>query len=418
MSRSRPRRPLVRTGPAGTVGRVQTLPAALVSSPFISSFIGTARPVALDETDPARRAAAWAQWAVKHLAVHTSTARDTTRSYPAIDLPGRFYSPGSDAPTLTPHLEIPLRTLEANDPTFPARLAAAGMGLTFPQWLKPEVTALKRAVFAPTADPTALLRALWSQRPALVAAVAEATGRLRGSWDVVAASLLADPAELSEVLARPATASEIAGFCPALAAWRLTLALEPGLLERSGTKVARRVGVWLLVADTDDGSVRLPAVTPRLTASSMLNDELFDPYGEGVAALVARGVVLRRLLAFVGAAPVTATVLAPPVDASVWLRAHPPQRDGEMPRASVRSAVAFLQAFPSAVGAWNALEGWATKTGAALTVGRAEHAAAHTAAMRALQRAEDPDSRDIDQLLPLAWVAGKVARVTVASRER
>lgn len=393
-------------------------PAKLLASPFVASFIGASRPGDLDDADRTGRTAAWANWAVAALTEHT-TDGDRPRTYPAIDLPGRFYTPGSDVPAVSPHLEIPARVLASADPTFADRLAAVGSGLRFAQWVKPEVTAAKRAIFADTADATGFLDALWSQRPALVAAVAEQLGRLRPHWDRIAAQLVADPAALSAAVTADATATELTRFAPALAAWRPRLRFEPQLAERSGDRAARRVGIWLLEAETGDGTVRLAAITPRLTASSLWNDPLFDPYGEGVAALVARGVVLSRLLAYLDVNPVAATPLPrTATPGSRWLRSQPARAGAELPHASLTSAVAFLQAYPTASAAWAALEDWATKAGAALTITRADHAAAHAGCLRALQRAEDPVRDDVDRLLPLAWVKGRVVRVTTASRDR
>lgn len=390
-------------------------PAGLLRRRFVTSWIGQARPGDLTDPQLNVRAAAWAHWAVSSLAEMTSH----DRRYPAVVLPGRFYTSNNSAPTVAPHLEIPARVLSHPDQTFPLRLAAVGNGLRFAQWIVPEVTAVRRAVFSPCpGDAAAFVTALDTQRPALVAAVAEATARLRQHWDRLAGDLVTDPGPLSTLVCADASADEVCRFAPALAAWRPRLTFDPQLRERSGDKAARRVGVWVLETGADTDTVRIGAVTPRLTASSLWSDDLFDPYREGLAALVARGVVLDRLLALADLDPVPATPLTDNDSEPLTLRAIPARPGAEMPRAGVDSAVAFLQAYPTTAAAWEAVEAWAQRTNATLTITRAAHAAAHVACIRSLRRAEDPDRDDVDVLLPLVWVGTKVARLSVVRGRR
>ena len=102
--------------------------AELVKSPFVVSWFSRARSGDLTDPDPARRASAYAAWAVEALAV-CSNGR---RNYPALRLDGDFYDPAGTGPRVKPHLEIPQRLLRSSCPDFPDRLAQAGNAMRFP----------------------------------------------------------------------------------------------------------------------------------------------------------------------------------------------------------------------------------------------------------------------------------------------
>jgi hypothetical protein len=382
----------------------------LVSSPFVASWIGLARPGEMHVGELADRVPAWASWAVESL---TEIAGEERR-YPALVLPGRFYSTG-DAPTVRPHLEIPAEVLESADPSFPYRLAAAGNGLVFPQWVPAEIQALRRVVFLTRpGDPRDFLTALEVQRPALLAAVAEQLGRLSPRWRDLQHLLATDPAAVTAAVAAPATTAELNAFAPALAPWQLHVELSGYLAKRSGDRAARNLGIWVL--DSAAAPCRLPVLTPRLTYSSLWRDELFDPYLEPTAALLVRGALLARLLTLVHAAPVAAVAVAVASDEGIWLRAQPARPGAALPHASLESAVTFLQAYPTASLAFTALEEWCERSEATLTVERSAHAAAHALCLGALRRSEDLAEGAIDELLPLVWQDGHLARLTVARR--
>lgn len=393
------------------VGTVTIMSAALLlSTPFVSSWIGAARPGHTMVGDWGLRVPAWASWAVKALEEVTSD----DRTYPALMLPGRFYT-RTDIPAVQPHLEIPVEVLTTGDSLFAHRLAAVGNGLLFPQWVPTEIHALRRVMFLhEPGDPRDMLEAFEVQRPAILAAVAEQLGRLAPRWEHLQHLLATDPAAVTDALTQPATSDELNGFVPALAPWKLAVEFSGYLHRRSGGRAARNIGVWVL--ESAAGRCRLPVITPRLTYSSLWRDDLFDPYVEPTAALVVRGAMFARLLNLVAVAPVRAVTVAVAADEGTWLRAQPARQGVALPHASIDAAVTFLQAYPTTSLAFDAVEKWVQRAGAQLTVERTVHAAAHTTCLTALQRSEELPAAAVDELLPLVWQDGRLARLTIARR--
>lgn len=401
----------------------QDLPQRLLPTAFVSSWIGRARPADPFDPDVARRASAWAHWAFSSF---TAMTGNSDRPYVALTLPGKFYDPRGTGPVVRPHLEVPAWLFERSAPEFPDRLAQMGNGLMFPWWIVPEVMAVKRALFTTGRGSVGdLVELLNQRRVALVAALTPLSAAAGKHWSVIEGMLVDSPDGLFEVATGAFEPSEVAQYLPAAAELNLRVEFDAKLRESNRGWASRRVGVWRITGEASGEKFSLGVITPRLTRSSLFNDPLFAPGTEAPAALLVRGLVLRRLLATqlntainaqVGPADTTRVATPGP-----RLRAVVAHVGEKLPEASVTSAVHFLQTYPSADDAWAALEGWAsarpagTTTGrrAVLTVAQAGFAAAHQAALRALRRAEEPDRDDINVILPLAWDSrSRVVRVT------
>ena len=402
----------------------QPLPADVAATPWVASWIGRARPGDVYDPDPARRAAAWAHWFVGSLTPMTGVA---DRPYVASVLPGKFYDPRGTGPKVPPHMEVPAHLLARMDSSFPDRLAQIGNGAWFPWWLVPEVMALKRALFSvPYTAPVDLVDALNERRVPLLRSLEELTIRASVVWPEVEEALVSAPESLRGFAVGSFTAADVCSFWPAAADLGVTVDFDEALAEKSGPRAARRVGVWRMVSQPA-GAPRpavLGVVTPRLTRSSVFEDPLFTAAKESPAAMLVRGLLLRRLLAAFGAPSTTVVPDPTPPPTRVGLRAVPARVGEKLPEASAAAAVRFLRAYPDAEAAWAALQAWATSRGtvseprsASLTVAADGFSAAHRAAARAVRRAEDPDRDDINLLLPLAWDSDKVIRLTFTSTD-
>ena len=390
----------------------------LLTSRWCSSWIGRARPCDRYDQDGARRAAAWGNWAVGSLTEVTG-AQD--RVYPALTLEGKFHDPKGTGPLVRPHLEIPLRLLAAQDETFPDRLGQLGNAAAFPWWVVQEVTALKRALFnTPGGDVSAVIEALNSRRGALVDVVEDLSRQAAPHWRVVEEMLVGDPDGLAGVAAADFSAEEVAEFFPAGRDLVLSVRFDDKLRDGSKSWVSRRLGVWQLLG-TDSQGVRfaLGVATPRLTANSQFNDKHFSPEKESPAALLVRGLIMRRLLErVIGQNTVMTTIVEPEVAGpTTYLRAVLAQVGQKMPEASIRSAVQFLQTNPDPDVAWHVLEEWALRTGTILTVREEQFRESHRRALRFVRRAEEPDRDDVNVLLPLGWdERSRVVRVTFSTK--
>lgn len=396
--------------------------AALVPTPFVSSWFARARPGDLHDPDPSRRSAAWAQWALSSIGSMTGSAN---RPYHALMLPGRFYDPHGTAPQVPPHLEIPTHLFDKTAPDFPDRLAQLGNGLLFPWWLVPETLAAKRALFSvPRATPSALYDLLNNRRVGLREALITATDMACELWGDVEDTLISAPEQLSDLAARDFTAEEVAAYWPAAAELNLRIEFDTKLRDSQKHWVSRRVGVWRIVGHSDEGSYALGVITPRLTRSSLFSDELFAPVKESPAASLVRGLILTRLTGAFSNSDVVVVPDPQPTAPGGGLRAVVARVGEKLPEASVAAACKFLRDYPDAHVAWGVVEKWANSRGSAedpahavLTVTREGFLASHRAASRAIRRAEDPDRDDINVLLPLAWDASaRVVRVTYSPR--
>lgn len=397
------------------------LDADLLTRPFVASWLTRARPGDVFDPDPARRAAAWAHWALTAITPMTGHAN---RPYRALTLPGKFYDPRGTGPAVRPHLEISTGTFERPDEQFPDRLAQAGNGLHFPWWIMPEVLAVKRAILgSPTTDVAPLIDLVTARRVALIDALTPLTHAAASRWSRLEALQVEDPAALSRTATSPFTAQEVADYLPAAADLALNVAFDAKLAETSRGHAARRIGVWR-IHGTGDQPFSLGVLTPRLTRSSLFGDPLFAPATEAPAALLVRGLLLRRLLAIHLGGDVGQPVADAPSTkgAGPRLRAIVARVGDKLPEASAASAVHFLQNYPDAQNAWAALAEWAAAPigadGAAraiLTVTPQAHRDAHRSALRAVHRAEEPDREAINVLLPVAWDhRRRIVRVTFA----
>lgn len=394
--------------------------AEALTTAFVTSFVGRARPADPTDTDPARRASAWAHWAVT---ATTPMTGNSDRPYLALVLPGRFYDPKGTGPTVRPHLEIPAGVLARADVEFPDRLAQMGNGLLFPWWIVPEVLAVKRALFAGArASVGELVEVLNDRRGALVDALRTLNASAGASWAAVERLQVSRPDGLSAVATAPFSTEDVAAFFPPAADLSLEVLFDEKLAAANRGWASRRVGVWTIRGrDAAGDRFSLGVVTPRLTRSSLFGDPLFAPDRESPAALLVRGLVLRRLIRseLGDDAPAVAEPTAGPrAPAGPGLRAVVAHVGAAIPEASVPSAVHFLQTYGDPEAAWAALSAWAEGRGgdrrrAVLTVTREGFTAAHQAASRALRRAETPERDDINVVLPLAWdFKSRVVRVT------
>lgn len=394
---------------------------SLLTTPFVASWFARARPGDLFDPDMGRRAAAWAHWALTSMRSMTGHGE---RSYIGLALPGKFYDPHRSTTTGTvPHLEIPAATFDRPDPLFPERLAHAGNALSFPWWVLPEVLAVKRAVLTPRGgDVAALARLLAASRPALIEALTPVSRTAAQRWSEVEALRVADPAALSASATAGFSAREVAEYMPAAAALNLSVVFDRTLAERSGDRTARRVGVWWVRGAAGE-PFTLGVLTPRLTRSSLFTDPLFAAEREAPAALLVRGLLLRRILRDHLGAPVQSQVAAArPSAAQPRLRTVVARVGEKVPEASAAAAAHFVGQYPDTDQAWSALVDWAAAPAgpaggprAQLSVTQASFAGAHRAATRAIGRAEDPARDDVNVLLPLAWDhKGRVVRVTFA----
>lgn len=400
--------------------------ARLLTSPLIRSIVGRAHDGDLGDQDPTRRAAAWAHWLLNSLVEVTSGGEGYkfTRTYPAIALPARFYDPKGTGPLVRPHLEIPSRILNHEDPFFADRLAQAGSGLLFPHWLYTEVTAVKRALFT-TGEGSVeeVLDLLTSRQGSLRSGLEVVTARASLQWSSVERLLVNSPEVLTPEATNDFSVEEVAAYLPAAAQLQLSVAYDEKLREKNGVAASRRVGVWQLRGVDQDGKrFSLGVITPRLTRESQFNDRLFATTRESPAAMLIRALVLRRLFdAHLTGTPGDFTVSDPTQAAKggPHLMAIVARLGNKIPDASPESATHFLQCYPDPDAAWAALNSWA---GSAylLTVTEESFRVAHRTALRAIKRAENPEPEDIGCILPLAWRVhdGTVVRVTFSRPEK
>lgn len=387
--------------------------AKILPTPFVSSFVGSAREGSLHDADPVARAAAWATWVIGALEEFKGLS---DREYVGIVLPGRFHDVSKNSIPVRPHLEIPERILASRDPDFPARLAQAGNALEFPWWILSEVTAVRRAVFSgPRGDISSLLKLLNGHRQTMVNALVELNSSVGKLWHLVEEKLVTYPKDLLEYASAPFTTDEVASFMPAAKDINLSIVYEETLAKTNAEWAVRRIGVWQMRANTQKGAMSLGVVTPRLTRNSLFADPLFTPTLESPAALLIRCLLLRRLMTgFLKEAQ--RGILQPdpvePGEGGPYLRAILSKPGSKLPEASVESAVRFLQAYPDGDKAWQALSKWA---GVAhlLTVSYDAFITAHTNSLRYIRRAETPMRNDINVVLPLAWDSkSRVVRLT------
>jgi hypothetical protein len=383
----------------------RSLQAKLLPSAFFSSFVGRARPGNLHAGSIAERAPSWASWAISSVVEMSGM---TERTYVALLLDGRFHDPKGTGPQVRPHLEIPARRLAKADPEFAERLALMGNALSFPWWVVSEVTAVRRALFnTPDTPITDLIEVLEHHGEPLRSALMDAMANVGVRWDVIEGLLVHGSEELGADAAGDFSAAEVAEYFPGGAGMHLEVSYDAKLRERHGAWSARRVGVWQITGiDSSGERFGIGVVTPRLTANSLFKDPLFDPATESPAALLVRGLLLRRLARKYLLVPIGASVGAPATEEEgpkARLRVVVAQPGKKLPEASMRAAVHFLQSHPDGEEAWDSLERFARKTNALLTVTREGFISAHRNALRYLRRAEEVERDDINIILPLGW---------------
>lgn len=388
--------------------------AALLPTPFVSSWAGRARPGDRVDPNPARRAGAWAHWAIENLTQMTGAA---DRVYTALLLEGRFHDPKGNGPLVRPHLELPDRVLSRPDSEFPDRLAQAGNGLMFPWWLYYEVTAAKRALCPPQHGSVATLADLVNERRgSLIEQVSQLARHAAPRWQRIEELLVTEPDGLSEVATADFDEDAVAAFLPAAARVSLRVEFDRKLAETSKGWASRRVGVWhLRGVDSTGADFSLGVLTPRLTQNSQFHDRLYALDRESPAALLVRGLQLQRICDRHLDGTRRARVADPASAArpSGFLRRVEAKVGEKLPEASVRAADAFLREAPDADAAWAMLSAWADKNQTLLTVSKEGFCEAHRRATRFVRRGEPPEREDIDVLLPIGWdSSSRIVRLT------
>ena len=379
----------------------------LYATPWVASWLDRAADGDRSATNHRTRAAAWAHWAASRLEI-----RDGRHGlYPAIGLEGHFYdfrTGTRPAGRGNPHLPISGWRLGRPDPQFPDRLALAGQTLGFCWWVRDEADAVRQALlFTPSAPIDLPARWLAATLPALRDAVRQLAERAVARWEAVEQLLAAGDEDFADLLTRPFDVEEVASFAPGAADMSLHLAYNAQLADRNGRWAPRRTGVWSLRGRPGPSGPEfaLGVLTPRLTRNSQFGDPQFAVAVESPAALLVRGLVLRRLLAGPLDQPADDVALShiSTGEQSGHFRASPAQPGQRLPRASTAAAVALVQAYPDAARAWQALSTWAAdRARVRLTVDRATFLAAHDRAVRSVARAE-VHRDDIDALLPVGW---------------
>ena len=390
----------------------------ILTTPWCSSWVGRARNGDRYDLDAGRRASAWAHWAVESLCEMTGA---DGRVYPAMVLDGKFDNRAAGVNALMrPHLEVPKRVLDASDSTFPDRLSQLGNATAFPWWRIDEAVAVRRALFnTPGGDVASLCAALNARRVALDDALGKLSRQTESRWATVEEKLLGEPDELRAAACGDFSVDEVAEYFPAARDYNLSVRFDTKLAESAKEHVARRIGVWQLHG-TDPTGVRfaLGVVTPRLTLGSQFRDAHFAIAKESPAAMLVRGLVMRRLLERILGEESTEQVAERGPESRTYLRSVLAQVGQKMPEASVRSAVQFLQTYQDADEAWVVLEEWAARSETILTVREEQFREAHRRAHRAMRRAEDPDREDVNVVLPLGWDSkSRVVRVTFSKRQ-
>lgn len=388
--------------------------AKLLPTPFYTSFIGQARVGELHDPDPVKRAGAWATWAVEQT---TEIVGFSDRSYAALLLPGRFYDPKGTGPQVRPHLEIPTRVLAQASQEFPQRLSNMGNGLLFPWWVMSEITATRRALFnVASGEAAEAFNALNSHRDSIVAAVEALNSKAAPGWEQIQTKLVSSPDGLSGDATGDFSTEEVAQFFPGGKSLHLSVQYDVRLREKNGSWASRRVGVWQICGVAPSGErFSFGVLTPRLTANSLFSDELFHVRKEATGALLVRGLLLKRLIDnhLGGSSVYVQGANNYGAKPSSYLRSVPAKTGAKLPEASLESAIHFLQTYPDPEQAFDAIEEWARKSGAVVTVLREGFCAAHRRAQRFLRRAEEIERDDVDVLLPLAWDdKNRVVRLT------
>ena len=387
--------------------------STLFPTPFFSSFIGKARPGERFSGDLETRAASWTSWALNN-AVEMSGFTD--RSYPALVLDGRFYDPRGTGPSVKPHLEISQRVLGHADKEFPYRLALIGNGLAFPWWVISEVKATRRALFTSGGSIEEAVSVLGPAQAPLVTALESLMAVASPQWNVIEGLLVTRDDGLSGDATGDFSVDEVARYFPAGAALHLRVNYDGALASENKRWAARRVGVWQVSGISKGESFSFGVLTPRLTRNSLFHDSLFSPATESPASLLVRGLLLERLVREhlndevsieVGEAKSTEVVVGPK------LRTIVAQVGQNQPKASVESAVYFIQQYPAGEDAWEALTDLATRQGTILTTTKEGFLASYANAQRYVRRAEEPERDDLDVILPLGWDSkGRVVRFT------
>lgn len=358
---------------------------------------------------------AWAQWAIDSVTEMTGAE---SRQYVALLLDGVFYDPKGTGPRLKPHIEIAHRLLETADSEFPDRLALMGNGLSFPWWIFSEVKAVRRSLMnTPDTSVRDAVSLFDAHREVLRTALESTMRSVAPQWGDIESILSHDVGSLVGAASDDFSSDEVAAYFEAARTLHLEVRYDAKLREENQRWSARRVGVWQLSGINSEGErFAFGVISPRLTANSLFHDPLFDPASESPAALLVRGLVLRRLaehhlnntaLVEVGALETTIDKPKP------RLRTIVAVKNQKLPEASMDSAIHFLSTYEDSEEAWAALERKANDSDVVLTVTREGFLAAHRSALRAKRRLEDPEREDVNVILPLGWDSrSRVVRFT------
>ena len=387
----------------------------LLRSAFIRSWLTQAKPTGgLNSPVLSDRSPAWAQWFLEQATTVTG-ARD--RSYPAVLLPGEFYDPRNTGALQPPHLEISQRVLRTADETFPTRLALMGNGLLAPRWIVPEVISVRKALFADTGTSVLPLAAALADATSEIHAHAAAIRTaLQPHWEQVQQAISENHPVLQECVATAITPDEFTPAFQAARRFNLTASIEPGLRERFTTHLARRVGIWTVTAQHQNGNITAGTITPRLTRNSVLFDETLAPQHESPLANLVGVALLTRIAVRVAGLDPKFHASAAPLRGSrqpVLWKAMPAAAGARLPEASPESAARVVLLCADADDAWHQLTAWSASNNIDLMTEQEAFATAFEQIRSRVERAETPERTDIDTLLPIGWGNGRVIRVTV-----
>jgi hypothetical protein len=401
----------------GTVRSMSAILSEFASSAFISSWMGQARDTDVFSAVHQERSAGWARWVIKNLDQFHGKGE---RKYLAIRLPGRFYTPGNSFDAGDPHLEISSSLIKDPDPLFPQRVAQAGNALIFPSWIPGEVVAVKRAVLGgPRGNVQPFLDTVNAHRKEILDCYASLTLAAEKHWLKIYAAIADNPATISESLSSGFSSVYLANIFPDLRELNVSMVGDSQLIDRSGERFCRRVGVWTFQNSESSSLFSLGAVTPRLTRSSLFTDPLFTPSSESSVALLARCLVLSKVIETIGEKPEALVPHTYRESSEMYLKIVPAQRGQESPVASFRSARLFIKSYPHAADAWTVLQQWASSRGA-LSVSETDFLSSYSRVSAQLMQGRNPQRVDVDALLPLLWdkqnKVGRVTAVTASAR--
>ena len=377
---------------------------------FTRSLSRLASRCDLRSENPADRARGWAAWVLQQLRL-VNTGH---RTYLAIRLPGRFYVPDPSSAAaaglkhLVPHLEVPPWVQHHPPSDLGERVAGFGNLLLFDWWTFPEVVAVRRALFSKSPAPsTPFLQALQVHRPQLVNLNEGLRSVVLSNWGRLHEAFYEQGDRISDALLQPWTPADITRVLPDLDQFEPHMEIEGSLVRKLGTPIRKAAGVWRFRGTDPDGHQFLLGVgTPRLTKSSLTEDVKFAAPGESTPALLARALVLQRVLAVTLHIGPDGRAIEPNGTSRTWKFTFVEPRPGaKLPIPSPSSIVRLFFQFPDPTLAWNALQAAAGEK-VWLTVTEDEFRSAYQTLGFRVRRNELELPRDLlEQVFPVAWDA-------------